>query len=454
MRIIFFLLYLFNISALFWKLPFSKRFSIKEKEMKTLIDYKLPVNQQTIINKINGFYGLIGPDINITTIKTVFDLFTGDGMIQGIFFNKGELTFIRHMIRTDKLVYEIENGKIPNNNFMKFIFTVLNKFNVLPNILGLANTAFMNIKNKYYALYERDVPYEIDINFNKKTISTIKKINLHEIEHFSAHSKVSNKIETIDYHVAINKVSYYQLNENLDILLKKNIQMNYMPLIHDIISTPNKVILLDSPISMDIKNILLKPLPLILNNNERTWIHILNKLDLSIEKFSINKSFYIFHYADYKENDELIEIYASQYDNMDFSDLNIKGKYRKLLINKITKEVSIIKSEEFENIDTEFPIKFDDKVVLRNIHDKFNNGLIICKELEIIKRIEFKNRTLCGEPAIEYIENIPFLITFAFNLYEKETGYLLVINMNTYEIIEINLPFPITIGFHSTFYKQ
>jgi hypothetical protein len=52
---------------------------------------------------------------------------------------------------------------------------LLNKINILPNIFGLANTAVLNIKDKYYALYERDLPYEILINKDKNEIITGNK---------------------------------------------------------------------------------------------------------------------------------------------------------------------------------------------------------------------------------------------------------------------------------------
>jgi hypothetical protein len=457
MRTLFFLFFFglqcFSTNALFWKLPFGKRFSIQEKEIRKTISYSLPVKQQQVINKINGFYGLIGPDKNITNVKNVFDLFTGDGMIQGIFFDHGELIFVKHMVRTEKLEYEMENGKIPNNNFMKFIFTIGNKLKVLPNPLGLANTAFMNVGNRFYSLYERDVPYEIDICFQDKTVSTIKKVEVKDIEHFSAHTKVSDTIETIDYQVATNKVTYFQLNENLEVLRKKDMPMNYMPVIHDIISTQHRVVLTDSPIVMDMKSVLHKSLPVILNHNERTWIHVLNKTDFSIERFSTNESFYIFHYADYKETANTIEIYASHYDSIDFSELNITGRYRKLVIDKYTKKVSIIKNRDLENLDIEFPIKFEDKVLFRSMKNKIINGFVVCKDLQIMKQIEFENRFICGEPAIENIDNVPHLICFTFDLTENEKGYLLIMNMHTYEQIEVPLALPLTIGFHSAFYK-
>lgn len=455
MRTLIFLLHILpTIYALFWKLPLGNRFSIQSKEIRKPIKYSLSADKQEIVNKFDGFYGLLGPDVNITNVNNIFDLFTGDGMVQGIFFNKGELVFIKHMIRTDKLVYELENGKIPNNPFMKLLFSIGNVVGVLPNILGLANTAFMNIGSRYFALYERDVPYEISIDFHNKTVSTIKKIPLSMIEHFSAHTKVSGIIETVDYHVASKKVSYYKLNENLEMISKKDISMQYMPLIHDIISTNEKIILMDSPIIMDMSHLLNKPAPVILNKDKRTWIYILNKNDNSLDRFSINEGFYIFHYADYKETRDFINIYASQYEELDFSDLNIKGKYRRIQINKNTKEVSIHKNPEIENLDLEFPISYEDKVVLRSIKNKVSNGFIVCQGLEIIKRLEYENRCFCGEPGITIIEKVPYLISFAFDLLDKEKSYVVIINMHSYEVIEIPLHIPITIGFHSAFFSR
>jgi carotenoid cleavage dioxygenase-like enzyme len=44
-------------------------------------------------------------------LDNLYDLFTGDGVIQGVFFEKGELTFVKHFVRTEKLEYEEKNGK-------------------------------------------------------------------------------------------------------------------------------------------------------------------------------------------------------------------------------------------------------------------------------------------------------------------------------------------------------
>ena len=93
------------------------------KDMKENIELDLNSREKNIIKKINGFYGLIGPNIemNNNDIKSLYDLFTGDGIIQGVFFNKGNLTFVKHLIKTEKVLYEEKNGKIPKNFSAKII---------------------------------------------------------------------------------------------------------------------------------------------------------------------------------------------------------------------------------------------------------------------------------------------------------------------------------------------
>ena len=165
----------------------------------------------------------------------------------------------------------------------------------------------------------------------------------------------------------------------------------------------------------------------------------------------MDEGFYIFHYADYRETDKHLEIYASIYNNLDFSELNIVGKYRKLILNKDTKQVTIEKNPELEKLDLEFPVKFDDKIILRNINNKRITGFVVCKGLEIIKNIEFGNKIISGEPVVTYIDNIPYLIGFAFDNKKSNNGFLIIIDMNTYETIEIPINETISIGFHSTF---
>jgi hypothetical protein len=128
MKLFLFLFIFFPLIECFLNIKFGNKINVKEKEINQKLIYKLPPYKQNIVNKINGFYGLIGPDVNMSTVNNLFDLFIGDGNIQGVFFDKGNITMIKHFVRTDKLLYEERNGKIPNSNFVKLLFTAFSKF--------------------------------------------------------------------------------------------------------------------------------------------------------------------------------------------------------------------------------------------------------------------------------------------------------------------------------------
>jgi len=449
---LFFILSLFSLfsnSNSFLNIKFGNKIIIKDKEIKKQILYKLPFYKQHVVNKINGFYGLIGPDVNISTINNLFDLFIGDGNIQGVFLDNGNITFVKHFVRTDKLLYEEANGKIPNNNFLKFIFSLFSKFGILPDIMGLANTALLNIKKKCYALYERDKPYLLNINFENKEITTISKQDVKFIDHISGHSKyINNSIETIDYDILTNSVNYYQLNENFEKIKSKNIKTNFMPVVHDFMIVKDKLIIMDSPLCIDTNNILKKSIPVLLDKKQNTFIHIYNTVNNIIDTYNTNDSFYMFHYADYIETNKSIEIYGSLYDELDFSNLNVKGNYRKIKINKKNKDINIEKNKELEKYDLDFPIKFDNKIIFRNIYNMTVNGFVIVEKMKIIKKILFNNLFICGEPALINIDKTPYIIFFGFS---KTQNSIFLINLYNYQQIEIPIPIQLNIGFHSIF---
>ena len=455
-KYLFLLLLSFSIfkhsDTFFLNIQFGNPFRIAKKEINKKITYNLPKHDIDILQKINGFYGMIGPDVNVSTISTLYDLFTGDGNIQGIFFDNGELTYIKNFIRTEKLLYEEINGRIPNHWIITFLFMVLEKTGLLPNMLGTANTALVNIENNTYALFERDLPYLLDIDYNKKLINTVKKVNIKGLSHFSGHSKyINNKIETIDYHILTKSIDYFQLNKSFNVLNKKAIYMDNLPITHDFITVNENIVLTDSPFSFHIDDITNIRVPVKFDNKKPTNIHVINKTDFSINKFISNESFYIFHYANLIDSDEYIDIYAPIYEEVNFSKLNINGKYRKISINKATKEVKIIKNELLENFNLDFPIKYKNKIILRNIYNNTINGFVVCENLYIKHILFLKDKFICGEPAITEIENIPYLISFAYN---SENSYLIIIDIENYKIIEIPLNVNVNIGFHSIFTKQ
>jgi hypothetical protein len=426
---------------------------IKNKEIRHKIKYEIPQQEQDVLNKIDGFYGMIGPDVNITTITSLYDLFTGDGNIQGVFFNGGSLTFVKHFIKTDKVKFEEKYGKISKDLFSTIFMMIMNKMKLFPNIMGVANTALLNINKNVYALFERDLPYSICVHFENNTIGMDKKIELDNILYISGHSKYDIKeqiVHTIEYHVSTQQVNYYSLFDDFKIKNKKTIHTKYLPIVHDFAMFNSSILITDSPFTINMSDF--KKIPVSLNPNKPTFMHVLNTKTEKIETYNSSEGFYIFHYADVSECEDSITIYSPIYETMDFTNLNIHGKYRKIVIDKRTRAINIEKNAEFDDYNLDFPIKYKNKVILRNVENNAINGFVICENLNITKTIMLDDRYICGEPVVIEIEGIPHIIAFSYDRFSK--GYLLIINMENSHIINIPLNCSLNIGFHSIFLEK
>ena len=440
---------------------------LKVNNINENLNLDLTIKQKNVINQLNGFYGLIGPNINMeNSVDSLYDLFIGDGVIQGVFFDNGNLTYVKHLIKTEKVLYEEKFGVLPkNNNLLTIFFLMLNKMKLFPNVMGMANTAILNVKNdniynsNNYALFERDYPYLLDIDFKNKDVKTIKKININSLSHFSGHSKVNNKcnIETIDYQIVNNNVNYILLDEKFKKLFEFQFKFKYLPVIHDFFSNDDLLILIDSPLLIDFTKDIQNKMPVFLDTNKKTYIYVYDKKNNKYESYACDHGFYTFHYANVKNKKNTIEIYISMYDELNFTNVNIKGKYRMIEINKDTKQISIHKNNEIEKFNLDFPICFNDKVILRNFETRRINGFIITKKLTIHKKLFFENKNICGEHNVIYINKIPYLIFFNVeeNKIKKTSKNLLtLVNLNNYELIDIEIQNKLNLGFHSIFLQN
>jgi len=439
-------------NGFFLNFRFGPPFKIENMEKRTKIEYNLPKEHENIVKNISGFYGMIGPNVEIKKVKSLFDLFMGDGIIQGLFFDNGNITFVKQFIRTEKLLYEEKNGRMPTTLFHYVWFMIIHHMGMLPNVFGLANTAILNANNQTYALYERDRPYLIDINKETQSIDTIKKINT-PLNTISGHSKVNrntDKIATLEYNVIRNQLHHYLLNRAFGIESKYSIHTKYIPIPHDFVLSNERIISVDSPLLFDGSRLLNSSIPVYFDGEKPTMIHIVSTQNGEQETYTYNKGFYIFHYADVYEDDNTIKILAPVYDNIDYSNLDLQGKYRKIVIDKHTKEVSILQESILEQYNLEFPVKVDDgRIVLRNVNHNRSDGFVVCKDLEITNTFFYEDRNICGEPVIIDIEGAQHIICFAYDNDEK--SYCLIINIDSEKTIEIELKDSVTIGFHSVF---
>lgn len=406
------------------------------------------------IKQINGFYGLAGPDVNISKIKSLYELFTGDGIVHGIFLENGEITQVSHKIQTEKIKYENEHGKFINHVLLHPLYMFLNKIGLLPNTMGLANTAIMKVLNRFFVLFERDLPYEINVDFQNKTVDTIKKVDIKDLENFSAHSKFNNasgKIYSLEYNVMLNTVSCLMLNTDMKLIKKIVVTPKYIPVVHDLwfLDKTDSTLFTDSPLEFSFKYMFNSKIPVVFNNKKPTYIHVINHEDNSQTIYHSKNAFYIFHYADVIESENDIFIYAPVYCDMGFDRLNINGKYRLLILDKKTREISMYENPELEKYNLDFPIKWGDKVILRNIKRNKINGFVICKGISIERCIFLKDRYIYGEHML--YQNNGFSRIMCFGYDDIDRAYLFLINPENGDIFEFPLKIQMNIGFHAIF---
>jgi carotenoid cleavage dioxygenase-like enzyme len=444
-----------NLTQCFFPFKFGPSFRILSKEINKPIPYQVSIQDLTLIKKINGFYGLIGPDINITTVESLYDLFTGNGYIQGVFFENGNIQYIKHIVRTDKILYEEKNGVMPKNMEVVPFFTAMNKMGIFPNTMNIANTALMYLNDSLYALFERDLPIMLRLDFANKTVETIGRQHIDGLDSFSAHSvcnPVDEIVETIDYNVLNNRVKYACLNSTLHVINDTIVETTYLPIIHDFITNNDSVVFMDSPFVVEIKRLLTGKMPVVFNPSLSTNLYVLNKTDFSRRIYNTDKSMYIFHYADMVESDTTITLYGSIYKSLDLSTITIKGCYSRIEVNKITGSICVFTSDSLKNANLDFPVKWGPNIILRNMNRLGANQFVICNELTVIGTIDLKNRYICGEPQIIDIDETQYLMFFAYD--DEKDGYLMLVDLsNQKRRIELPLNVKIGIGFHSIFVK-
>lgn len=409
------------------------------------------INNNKIFDKFSGFYGLVGPNVDFNNVTSLFELFTSNGVIQGVFIENENITFTNHIINTERYKFERTFGRKVLINLGTLI---LNTFNMMPISTGTANTALCNFKNRTLALYETDQPYQINVDFYSKTISTLRKIKIQGISSFSGHTKVkTDTIETTSYDILKKKIGFITLDQDLNILSKHSLKTNYIPVIHDFLSDDNYFVVFDSPLEFDIKRLFDSGFPVFLNQNKPTYIHILNKHTGETETFSIDEGFYTFHYLKFIDKKDQFLIRSTQVDELDFTNLNFHSTLREVRINKKTKEVENKKYARLEKISMDFPLKINKKQTLFNLIEEKKGfvGFVICENMRIIKKIKLKDTIIVGEPQIISISDIPYIICFTK---KNEKNYLMLMNLNTYFTYDVAIPIKITNGFHSLFIQK
>ena len=465
-----------NLFIFFYLLvnPFLvKEFKPVKNEIKKNIIYVLPKEEQHIINNINGFYGQVGPNPKYYSEKDDYHMFDGDGMIHGVFFENGNITYTNHWIKTDKFNYQniFHSNLVLNIGslyrlekiFLLLLYNFFYKLKLVPNMMGNANTALWYNNNKLYALNERDNPYELKLDFNKKNIDTIKKINIKNTEYFTAHPKKINNEEIFiqSYSNFFPELKLSILDNNLKLKKFITINTNYSGIVHDIGLTDHNIIFCDIPYQFNLTRIYDRKIPFFFDKLKYNKFCIVSKDLCKTDWYDCNESFFIFHYGDCSEDKDYIyfnavvhnEFNMESFSQLKNSNLPNYSKYRRFILDKKTKKVKIEKKREFEDINVEFPVKYGKFSVLSIFGDNIDViGFLIVNNFNILNKVYFKNRKMYGEPVFFESNDQIYIMSYTYD--DLLNNYLYFYCINTEKSFEIKLDVPINKGFHSIFVKK
>ena len=451
-------------------------------------------HNSTLFSKLeNHCFAQIGSNPKHLT-NTSYSWFDGDGMIHGVYFEKGQITYQNKWIQTKRLNVEDRIGKkvylylaefIDKNGLFKFMIYSLKRYlHIIPGVKGTANTALLETNNRFFALHEGDLPYELEIKTNPFNISTKGIVDIPDTFSTTAHPIKDDKRDQLymcsynNYNFKDGKFIFNVFNKDLVKIQDKNISLLNNGIVHSTSFTGNKLIIPDMPMKFNPLRIFTNRLPLYFDkHNGVTRFGILDVDDpTNIEWYHFDENFYVFHFSDsYETPDEYI-IYACVIRNINIeafiffekNDPTNKGNglIRKIRLNKKTKRGTVIRNKQIEDMDvdfcynTDFPItsKLNTKDIYCCIFDSNKASIsgylkINTDDFRISKPAIFllENNTYgTAEPQTVVIENKEYLLGYL----EKDSKYFIsLIDVLNQSIESIEIPARIPPGFHSMFCK-
>jgi pectate lyase len=153
-----------------------------------------------------------------------------------------------------------------------------------------------------------------------------------------------------------------------------------------------------------------------------------------------------------------LEIYAPLYDDIDFDSIKIKGRYRKIVIDKCHNTAYVCNNVETEKYNLDFPVEdILGNIILRNIQKRKINGFVrVDDNMAITQKWMFDNILFCGEPIAVRLNNKNGLIAFGNNdnndnknAKYPDLGGIVLLNMEDGTIIKLLVNDSLTMGFHT-----
>jgi carotenoid cleavage dioxygenase-like enzyme len=361
-------------------------------------------------------------------------------------------------------------------------------FKFIPEAKGTANTAMLKWKNRFFALHEGDMPYELNIDFNNLNISTLSRFNVPNIFSTTAHP-VIDKVRNLLYLYGYNNYDFLNgkfifniFNDKMEHIFQKNISLINNGMTHDVAFTGDHLIIPDMPLKYDFSRILQEKLPMFFDKEK--GITRFGIFDLNTFKdpkwVHLDENIFIFHFSRAIKRAKDFIVYACVMDDLfmeDFVDLEnvenekhvIRGDIRlkEIRIDPDNNNTHINENQYIQNLDVDFYYNLDFPII-----SKLNPEIIYCTIFDSaagfirgyvkIDTSDFKNskpemflfeNDMHGnsEPQVVVIDNIEYILTFNNN---NENSYISLIDIDNKNINSVKIPTRIPPGFHSIYYDH
>ncbi len=413
----------------------------------------------TIPSELRGMYVRNGPNPMFKPESYSYPI-EGDGMLHGLYFNNGEVSYKNRWIQTRGLTYEMFEGKQLNE--LKF--------------KNYANTNIISHGGKLLALYETGLPYEIN-----KNLETIGEWDFnHQLQQaMTAHPKIDPHTEELHFYrysfFNTPYLHYYVADRNNNIVRELPIEIPQPTMIHDMAMTENYIIFFNCPLVFNMTNAKNNNIPFVWQEEEGTTIILVNRHNLEQKPIYLKtNAFWTWHFMNSFETDHqlLIDFIAYpkiQAENNWETMLTQKSNLRRLTINLQTQQM------DFEDLDDRFvelPVinqnylgkayqfgytsYYDTELSLRKKVPNLSPSLVQYDRVNNNHKIhQFKPGCYGGEAAFipsskGQSELDGYVVTFVYNENTNTSDFVIIDprNFASEPIATIHLPVRVPGGFH------
>lgn len=292
---------------------------------------ELDLENLEVIGKIpedlSGVYMRNGPNPEFEPISYTYP-FDGDGMIHAIYIKNSKASYKNRFVLTPGLLAERKAGQALYGGILNPIIPESKYFDDKKDISPFKNGAFIHVirhANKYIAMYEGDVAFEIDRDL--KTIGKWHPDGEKNIE-IGPHTRLdpeNGELWLINYSFEKPYLKVYTLDKTGKIIKNVDINKPYSTMMHDFVLTKNYVIFFDCPLVLDIEKSMRGQIPISWEPQRGTRIGIMNRKTNQTEWFE-TEPFFVFHFANaYEKNNNIIIDYI-RHEDFDLNETSSKAK--------------------------------------------------------------------------------------------------------------------------------